>query len=120
MLRSDHSRGSYSWKVNAFNINGGSTWKFFVRNSNDSQTIREGIGSYSSPNLNHGTVVLRKTNNPGKLKPLDPGDSYDISMLVTWSCGGDAYLQSEYRFAATYPAPPDVQVVSYNVIQTSD
>ena len=66
--------------------------------------------------LDHDTVVLRKTNKPGKLRPLDAGDSYDVSMLVTWSCGTGAYLQAEYRFTATYPAPPDVQVVSYDVI----
>lgn len=107
---------TYSWKINGFNIDGGRTWKFFVRNGDDSETIREGVGDYSSPNLDHDTVVLRKTNKPGKLRPLDAGDSYDVSMLVTWSCGTGAYLQAEYRFTATYPAPPDVQVVSYDVI----
>ncbi len=107
---------TYSWKINGFNLKGGNSWKFFVRNSNDTQTVREGIGGYSSPNLNHSTVVLRKTNKPDKLKPLDNGDSYDISMLVTWSCGAGAYLQAEYRYTATYPAAPDVQIVAYDVI----
>lgn len=108
---------SYSWRVNGFNINGGKTWKFFVRNSSDTQTIREGVSGYSPPNLNHGTVVLRKTNKPGNLKPLDNGDSYDIGMLVTWQCSGaGSYLQAEYRFSATYPNPPTVEIVSYNVV----
>ena len=108
---------SYSWRVNGFNMNGGKTWKFFIRNSSDTHTIREGVGGYSTPNLNHSTVVLRKTNKPGKLKKLDDGDSYDIGMLVTWQCSGaGAYLQAEYRFTATYPNPPTVEVISYDII----
>ena len=59
------------------------TWKFFIRNSNDTATIREGVSDYSTPpNQNHGTVVLRKDNNGGKLKPLDNGDYYDVGMRV--------------------------------------
>ena len=108
---------SYSWRINGFDIKGGNTWKFFIRNSADTQTIREGVGGYSNPNLNDGTVVLRKTNKPGKLKPLDNGDSYDIGMLVTWQCSGaGAYLRAEYRFSATYPNPPTIEVVSYAIV----
>ena len=113
---------SYSWRINGFNINGGTPWQFYIRNSTDSETIREGVSGYSTPNLNDGTVVLRKTNKPkktkpGVLKPLANGDYYDISMLVTWQCSGaGAYLQTEYKFSATYPNPPTVEVVSYNII----
>lgn len=108
---------SYSWRINAFNIKGGRTWKFYIRDSSDSQTIREGVSGYSSPNVNHSTIVLRKNNNGGQLKKLDPGDSYDVGMLVTWQCpGASAYLQAEYRFSATYPNPPTVEIVSYNII----
>ena len=107
---------SYSWRINAFNIKGGKTWRFYIADTSD-VPIREGVGGYSSPNLNHSTVVLRKNNNGGKLKPLDSGDTYDVGMLVTWQCSGaGAYLQAEYRFSATYPNPPAIEIVSYGII----
>jgi len=104
---------SYSWRINSFNIKGGRTWKFFIRNASDTATIREGAGGFSDPNTTHNTVVLRKTNKPGKLKPLDNGDSYSIEMMVTWKCSEAASsLRYQYRFSATYPNPPTVQFIA--------
>lgn len=112
---------TYSWKVNTFNFSGGSRHLVMVNASNLSQVIQDTMGSsaYSSPNSDHATIELRKTTNgrPRQLKLLENGDTYSISLIVTWQCSGaNSALEAEYVLTGNGPAAPSVGVSSYSII----
>lgn len=107
---------SYSWRINDFNLDKRG-WRLLINEPGSDNTIMGVTGAYSIPNLNHGTVELRKANkNQPKAKKLSNGDSYDISLMVTWQCSGaNSYAQAEYRFIAAYPTLPQPAFDSYTV-----
>jgi hypothetical protein len=100
------SETAFAWRIDTFNLKGGNTWRFFIRNSTDTADIAEGEGGNSGFNTNYGTVVLRKSNKSGKLKPLDNGDTYVLTTNVL-RCGGSP--QVAYRISGTYPNPPTIE-----------
>lgn len=112
---------TYSWKVNTFSFSGGNRHLLIVNANNLSQVIQDATGSsvYSPPNTDHGVIELRKTNNGRKrtIKQLDPGDTYSISVIVTWQCAGaNSALEAEYTLTGNGPAAPTVGVSSYEII----
>jgi hypothetical protein len=112
---------TYSWKVNSFSFSGGNRHLLVVNAANLSQIIHDTSGSsgYSSPNTGHPAVELRKTNNGRKrqIKPLESGDSYSISVIVTWQCSGaNSALEAEYTLMGMGSNPPAVGVSSYDII----
>jgi hypothetical protein len=112
---------TYSWKVNGFSLSGGNRHLLVVNASNPNDVIHDTTSStgYSSPSTSHPAVELRKTNNGKKrtIKPLDSSDSYNVSVIVTWQCGGEnSALEAEYTFAGVGSNPPSVGNTAYNVI----
>ena len=112
---------TYSWKVNSFSFSGGNRHLLLVNAANLSQVIHDTTSStgYSSPNTGHAAVELRKTNNgkKRKIKPLDPGDTYSISVIVTWQCAGaNSALEAEYTLLGSGSNPPSIGVSSYDII----
>lgn len=112
---------TYSWKVNSFSFSGGNRHLVIVNASNLSQVIQDASGSsgYSPPNTDHSAIELRKTNSgkPRVVKELEPGDTYTISVLVTWQCSGaNSALEAEYTLTGNGPAAPAVGISSYGVV----
>lgn len=111
---------SYSWKVNSFNFSGGSRHLLLVNASNLSQIVHDTTSStgYSPASTALAAIELRKTNNGRKrnIKKLDPGDVYNISVIVSWQCAGaNSALEAEYTIVGNGPAVPTITNSSYNV-----
>jgi hypothetical protein len=107
---------SYSWKINQLHL-----WKrsgtLEIRNSTNTETIRDGVGGYSAPNPNHGTVTLRKMSESGQPEDLRKADKFEIELLVTWRCSGaGCYVRAEYVFDLKYDKWPRIDVGSYAVV----
>jgi hypothetical protein len=110
----------YSWKVNSFSFSGGNRHLLLVNANNLSQVIHDTQGStnYSPASTSLTAVELRKTNNGKKrnIKPLDPGDTYNISVLISWQCAGaNSVLEAEYTITGSGSAPPGAANSSYNI-----
>jgi hypothetical protein len=111
---------TYSWKVNSFNFSGGNRHLLVVNANNPNQVILDTTSStgYSSANPSATAVELRKTNNGSKrkIKKLDPGDTYNISVIVSWQCANaNSALEGEYTLTGNGPAAPAVSNSSYNI-----
>lgn len=104
----------YCWRINTFGVKGGRGWKLQVKDGNDSQVICDYISqSFTPPNTNHGTVLIRKANKGGGAQLLDRGDHYAADMYVTWQCQGSSTVEAIYRFSGTFPDQPTVERIHY-------
>jgi hypothetical protein len=100
---------TYSWQVNGFGFSGGNRHLLMLNAGNLNEVIHDTTGSsgYSVPSSTHGTIELRKTTNGNdNPKPLDATDTYNISVIISWSCGVSAPLVAEYLIQGTGSAAP--------------
>ena len=112
---------TYAWKVNSFSFSGGNRRLLVVNASNLSQIIHDTSSStgYSAARTTWPSIELRKTNSGSKrqIKPLDPGDLYNVSVIVTWQCSNaNSALEAEYVLIGTGPAAPAITNSSYTII----
>ena len=107
---------SYSWTIKSLKLKG-KTSKLEIRNSSNTEMIRNAVGGYSNPNSGHGTVELHKVSESGESEDLVKADKFEVGLIVRWRCSGaDAYVEAEYSFAGKYAKAPKVNVDSYVVV----
>lgn len=99
---------TYAWTIESIHL-GSSKRNFYVLDADSNAAIasaqnKKGCTNcpQSSGSTSLGSVILRKDNNGGQLKPLESNDRFTLRLQVSWNCvGASNSVTTEYLISGT-------------------
>jgi hypothetical protein len=113
---------TYAWTIESIYLGNGKR-NFFVLDASSGSVITSAKNKKGCTNCPQSTgstsvdsVILRKNNNGGQLKPLGSSDSYTLRLQISWYCSTAAKaVTAEYLISGSGSSVDPVQPLSYSV-----